>query len=192
MKRNVLKLILLLCVAGTSLKAGQNVLPDKYFDIDIKKISYDDIVRKLKEKKAKFEDTYVYGDRIIIADTFVGNNVDKKYISRVVYNLRGLDDLYMDIELEIPQKYYNSIFGNFYNNIGESLMLFFDGKNEYYWSYSVVEESSFYLVQVSSRSISLFDPSIREDLKSRNDMFYILMRGKSRLPKKKLYIHPVD
>jgi len=192
MNKNIFKFILLLCVAGINLRAEQNVLPDKYFDIDMKKISYDDIVIKLKEKKAKYEDTYVYGDRIIIADTFVGSSIEKKYVSRVVYYLRGLDDLYMEIELEIPMKYYHSFFANFYNNIGESLMLFIDGKNEYYWSYSVVEASSFFLVQVSTKSMSVFDPSIREDLKSRKDMFYILLRGKSRLPKKKIYTHPAD
>jgi len=195
MKINVLRVILLLIVAGiagTSLKAGQNILPDKYFDIDIKKISYDDIIKGLKGKGSKYEDTYVYEDRIVIADTFVGNNIEKKYVSRVVYYLRGLDDLYLDIEIEIPKKYYHYFFSNFYNNIGESLMLFVDGKNEYYWSYSVVDESSFFLVQISKKSISLFDPSLRKDLKSREDMFYILLRGKSRLPKKKIYTHPVD
>ncbi|HPA64164.1 MAG TPA: hypothetical protein PLH15_05200 [Spirochaetota bacterium] len=189
MSKNVFKFIFILCVACIDLKAGQNVLPDKYFDIDMRKISYDDIVIKLKEKKAKFEDTYVYGDRIIIADTFVGSSIEKKYISRVVYYLRGLDDLYMEIEIEIPMKYYFEFRQNFSDTMGNSFITSSNGN--YRWVYNK-NEDSFYQFVVIKKEALIFHESVREDLKSRKNMFYILMRGKSRLPEKKLYIHPVD
>jgi hypothetical protein len=73
--------------------------------------------------------------------------------------------------------------------MGDSFFTYSNGN--YRWVYNKIEDSFYQFVVIKKESL-IFHESVREDLKSRKDMFYILLRGKSRLPKKKIYTHPVD
>ena len=160
-------------------KANERLVdcPKKAFGIDINELTSQKLFQILNSKKIKYR---IYYDEdlpktpSVVTDYFIGQDIDKRKIQRVMYNFSPFTDI-PDIEVEIEGEYLNDLV-NYLKKIYGEPTEYISKESEYYikWKCNDQSKSSIEFISIhKGRSLYFYEGL---GLKSDKEKIYLLIR----------------